>query len=198
MLNTTAQSWLKINAVKPVFLDRDGVINLNRSDYVKSLEEWVPLHGAIEAIARLSKAGYPVIVITNQSAIARKYCLVSDVERIHRHLEYLVSRAGGLISGIYYCPHHPEDGCGCRKPRTGMVDAARIELDLAAGGYIVGDADSDMELGRRAGLKTILVRTGRGNDQLKKIKSKDIPQPWKVTEDISSAAQTIIEDSEDN
>lgn len=185
-------------AAEPVYIDRDGVINKNRSDYVKSLEEWVPIHGAVDAITTLSNAGHPVIVITNQSAIARRYCRVSDVEKIHQHLRSLVRKAGGIISGIYYCPHHPDDGCNCRKPSTGMVDSARSELDLPYGGYIVGDADSDMELGRRAGLKTVLVLTGRGRDQFERIKSKDLPVPWKVTENISSAVHIILEDSADD
>lgn len=182
-------------AAKPVYIDRDGVINKNRSDYVKSLEEWIPLPGAVDAITDLSNAGHPVIVITNQSAIARKYCRISDVEEIHRHLISIVRKAGGMITGIYYCPHHPDDGCDCRKPRTGMVDSARSELDLPDGGYIVGDANSDMELGRRTGLKTVLVLTGRGRDQLKRIVSEDLPEPWKVTENISSAVKLILENS---
>lgn len=177
---------------EPVFLDRDGVINRNRVDYVRSLEQWIPIHGSIEAIARLSNAGHPVIVLTNQSAIARNYCRVSDVERIHRHLIHLVSAAGGSISGIYYCPHLPDEGCDCRKPRTGMVESAREELNLPDGGYIIGDADSDMELGRRAGLKTILVLTGRGKDQIRKIELEDFTRPWKIAEDISSAVEMIL------
>ena len=181
--------------LKPVFLDRDGVINLNRADYIRSLREWIPIPGAIEAIVRLSNAGHPVIVLTNQSAIARNYCSVSDVEGIHLHLLHLVSKAGGLISGIYYCPHHPDDGCECRKPRTGMIESARNALNLPDGGYIVGDADSDMELGRRSGLKTVLVLTGRGKDQLRMMNSDDYPRPWKVTENITSAVDLILEDT---
>jgi len=178
----------------PVYLDRDGVINRNRHDYVRKLDQWIPIDGAIEAITRLSKAGHPVVVITNQSAVARQYCIESDIEEIYRHLKNLVNSSGGLISAIRFCPHHPDDNCGCRKPRTGMIDSARMELDLPEGGYIVGDADSDMELGRRAGLKTILVMTGRGRDQLEKIQSENLPRPWRVTDDISSAVQIILQD----
>ncbi len=184
--------------LKPVYLDRDGVINLNRADYIRSLEEWIPIPGAIEAIVRLSNAGHPVIVLTNQSAIARNYCRVSDVEGIHKHLLHLACKAGGFISGIYYCPHHPDDGCECRKPRTGMIESARSELNLPDGGYIVGDADSDMELGRRTGLKTVLVLTGRGKDQLRTIDSDDCIRPWKVTENITSAVDIILEDTANN
>lgn len=179
----------------PVFLDRDGVINRDSIDYIRSLDQWIPIPGAVEAIARLSNAGHPVIIVSNQSAIARRYCSVSDVEEIHRHLIQQVSIAGGLISGIYYCPHHPDDECECRKPRTGMVESARRELELPDGGYIVGDADSDMELGRRTGLKTVLVLTGRGKDQISKIKSEVFIRPWKITEDISSAVEIILKDT---
>jgi len=180
---------------EPVYIDRDGVINKNRTDYVKSLKEWVPLPGAIKAIGMLSNAGHPVIVITNQSAIGRNLCGVSDVERIHRNLMLLVSKNGGKISGIYYCPHHPDENCDCRKPRTGMVDSAKRELNLPDGGYIIGDADSDMELGRRAGLKTILVLTGRGKGQMEKIQTEHLPEPWKIVENIYLAVETILRDS---
>ncbi len=180
---------------EPVFLDRDGVINTNRVDYIRSLGQWIPIPPAIEAIAILSNAGHPVIVLTNQSAIARNYCRDTDVEEIHLHLQDLVIKAGGLISGIYYCPHHPDEECKCRKPRTGLVERARMELDLPYGGYMVGDAESDMELGRRAGLKTVLVLTGRGEDQLRKIDSEGCIRPWKVTDNIFSAADIILEDS---
>lgn len=179
----------------PVFLDRDGVINRNCADYVRSLKDWIPLPGSIEAIAKLSIAGHPVIVVTNQSAISRKYCLESDVMEIHQHLIQLVDNAGGRIAGLYYCPHHPDDECDCRKPRTGMLDMARKELNLPPGGYLVGDASSDMEMGIRAGLKTILVLTGRGLNQLELIEKENQPSPWRVTEDLASAALIILEDS---
>ncbi len=180
---------------EPVYIDRDGVINKNRTDYVKSLKEWVPLPRAIEAITMLGNAGHPVIVITNQSAIGRNICSVSNVEEIHRKLIRLVRGNGGEISGIYYCPHHPDENCDCRKPHTGMVDSAKRELKLPDGGYIIGDADSDMELGRRAGLKTILVLTGRGKSQMEKIRTEHLPEPWRIEDNIFSAVETILEDS---
>ncbi|MCK4504187.1 MAG: HAD-IIIA family hydrolase [Candidatus Aegiribacteria sp.] len=184
-----------MNRAMPVFLDRDGVINRNLADYVRSLNDWIPLPGSIAAIANLSNAGHPVIVVTNQSAISRKYCLESDVIEIHQHLIKLVDKAGGKIDGLYYCPHHPDDACDCRKPKTGMLDTARKELNLPHGGYLVGDASSDMEMGRKAGLKTILVLTGRGLNQLELINMENHPAPWRVTEDLASAALIILEDS---
>lgn len=179
----------------PVFLDRDGVINRNRDDYVKSVEEWVPLPGAISSIVRLSRAGHAVVVVTNQSSIAREFCSEEDVREVNRYMTGLVEDKGGTIAGVYYCPHHPESGCSCRKPETGMVDAARDELGLPPGGYIVGDAYSDMELGRRAGLRTILVLTGRGREQLTAIRSRNCPLPWRVAKDLTAAVEIILRDS---
>ncbi len=179
----------------PVFLDRDGVINRDSADYVRSLKDWIPLPGSIEAIANLSNAGHPVIVVTNESAISRKYCHESDVREIHQYMIQLVDKAGGKIDGIYHCPHHPDDECDCRKPKTGMLDTARKELNLPHSGYLVGDASSDMEMGRRAGLKTILVLTGRGTKQLELIEMENHPLPWRVTEDLASAVLIILEDS---
>lgn len=176
---------------EPVFLDRDGVINRNRDDYVRSLGDWDPIPGSIEAIVRLSSSGHPVIVVTNQSAIARNYCSEDTVLDIHRHLEEMVEEAGGSILGVYYCPHHPDDSCECRKPAIGMVNAARSDLGLPPGGYIVGDALSDMELGRRAGLRTILVLTGRGEDQLRRMAARGLEMPWRVAADLAEAADII-------
>ncbi len=176
----------------PVFIDRDGVINENRSDYVKSLDEWVPIQGSIEAIAELSKAGFPIVVVTNQSAVARCFCTPDDVDEIHNRLNELVEGEGGSIAYITYCPHHPDDRCSCRKPKTGMVDMARADLHLPKGGYMIGDATSDMELGMNAGLKTLLVLTGRGAVQLKIMKEENSSSPWKIVPNLREAADVII------
>ncbi len=176
----------------PVFLDRDGVINQNRSGYVRTLSDWVPLPGSLEAVARLSAAGHPVVVVTNQSAIARGYTTTEEVERVHDRLRSMVCDLGGEVSATYYCPHHPDDGCDCRKPRTGMVARARLELGLPQAGYLVGDADSDMELGRRVGLRTILVRSGRGLAQLRLMRAECRRMPDLVVDDLSEAARRIL------
>lgn len=179
----------------PVFLDRDGVINMNRVDYVKAVDEWVPLPGAISSVVRLSRAGHPVVVVTNQSSIGRDLCSEAEVRAVNRYMISLVEEAGGTVAGVYYCPHHPESGCSCRKPETGMVDTARKELALPPGGYMVGDADSDMELGRRTGLRTILVLTGRGREQLRALRSRDSSPPWRVAFDLPAAVDIILRES---
>ena len=151
--------------LEPVFLDRDGVINENVPDYVRSVDAWIPIPGSLEAAASLSMAGHPVVVVTNQSAVGRGLVEASTVEEINALMEERIKALGGRLSGVYYCPHRPDEGCACRKPATGLVDKSRLELGLPPGGWLVGDAGSDMELGRRAGLKTILVMTGRGIEQ---------------------------------
>jgi D-glycero-D-manno-heptose 1,7-bisphosphate phosphatase len=113
----------------PVYLDRDGVINANRPDYVRSPREWIPIPGALSAIAALHQAGHQIIVVTNQSGIARGYYTAEDVEGIHLVMRNALKAAGVDSIHILYCPHHPREKCSCRKPETGMIDRARIELD---------------------------------------------------------------------
>ncbi len=175
---------------EPVYLDRDGVLNENVPDYVTSLDRWVPIPGALEAAAVLSMAGHPVVVVTNQSAVGRGLMTASAVEEINSALSGRVAALGGRLAGVYHCPHRPEEGCLCRKPGTGMVDSARRDLDLPAGGWIVGDAASDMEMGRRAGLGCIMVLTGRGGRQLPLVRAEG----WRplVAEDMSQAAILIL------
>ena len=156
-----------IPGLSPVFLDRDGVVNRNMAGYVRTVADWVPIPGSIDSVARLSTAGHPVVVVSNQSAIARGLTSREEVERINSLMRSAVERAGGRLLDVYYCPHHPDEGCGCRKPSTGMIDRARREHGLPEScGFMVGDAMSDMQLARRAGLIAIMVRTGRGSDQL--------------------------------
>ena len=176
----------------PVYVDRDGVINENCDDYVRSLSQWIPVKGAFSSLAALSRAGHPIVVVTNQSAVARGYTTLANIEEIHVELLRLSAAAGGVIQGIYYCPHHPDDGCGCRKPETGMIDAARKEHDLPQGGWIIGDAATDMELGRRAGIETILVLTGRGAEQLQMIREKGSRMPDVIVENLGKATAYIL------
>lgn len=176
----------------PVFLDRDGVINENRSDYVRKPSQFKPVPGSLDAVRRLSEAGFPVVIVTNQSGIARGYYTRDVVLSIHSLAECALGMTGTTIAGIYFCPHHPDEMCGCRKPETGMVEAARKDHDLPPGGWIVGDADSDMELGRRSGLSTILVLTGRGAKQLEKLRAEGRPEPDHVVGSLADAADLIL------
>ncbi|MBX6343187.1 MAG: HAD family hydrolase, partial [Thermomicrobiaceae bacterium] len=134
-----------------IFLDRDGVINADRPDYVRSWEQLRILPGALEALRRLRLAGVPVFVVTNQSAVGRGLMDLAALEEIHRRLRRVVWRAGGEIRDIFYCPHRPEDGCSCRKPKAGLLLQAgqRYGLDLRRCA-LVGDARTDVQAARAA------------------------------------------------
>jgi len=153
--------------VRPaVFLDRDGVIIENRDDYVKTWAEARLLPGALEALARLSRSSYALVLFTNQSAIGRGIISLAEAQAINRRLIAEIQGHGGRIDGDYLCPHHPDDACTCRKPAPGMLLRAATELHLdLAHSYAIGDAVTDLQAARAAGVRGILVRTGRGRTQ---------------------------------
>jgi len=149
-----------------VFLDRDGVINENRDDYVKGWEEIRFLPGVFQALARLAATPFRIGLVTNQSAIGRGILTTEQVEEINRRLVEEIEAHGGRIDGVYYCPHRPDDGCDCRKPRPGLLLRAARELDLELDrSYLIGDAASDVEAAMAAGCRPILVLSGLGQRQ---------------------------------
>lgn len=152
---------------RAVFIDRDGVICRNRTDHVKSWEEFVFLPGAKEALVRLSGADFLIVVITNQAIINRGIVPAEVVEDIHRRMVQEVVTAGGRIDRVVYCPHRPDENCGCRKPQPGMLlqTAREMGVDLARS-WLIGDAWSDIAAARRAGCGRYLVLTGRGRREL--------------------------------
>jgi D,D-heptose 1,7-bisphosphate phosphatase len=180
-------------ASKAVFLDRDGTINEEVS-YLSSIEQLRIIPGAAEAIGLLNKHGFKVIVITNQSGVARNYFSEDTLNGINRHLKKELSKQGARIDGFYYCPHHPDFGCSCRKPNIGNIEKAaeEHELDLP-GSYMVGDTMRDMETGFNAELRTVLVLTGYGAEEREKY--KDSPrQPDHIARNLYAAAEWIIRD----
>lgn len=144
-----------------VFVDRDGVINEERRDYVTHWDAFRFLPGAIEAVVALARGGLDVLIVTNQSAINRGIVSYDDVERLHRRMLAALRRAGGRVRGVYVCPHTPDEGCACRKPKPGLLLQAAREhhLDLSRC-YLIGDKLSDMEAGQAAGCRCMLVLTG--------------------------------------
>jgi D-glycero-D-manno-heptose 1,7-bisphosphate phosphatase len=146
-----------------VIVDRDGVINEDSGEFIKSVAEWRPIRGSLGAIALLSKAGWRVAVVTNQSGLARGLFDEATLAAIHRHMDESVRAAGGLLAGVYYCPHLPDAGCDCRKPRPGMLRALERELGVSVrGAPFIGDRMSDIEAAEGVGARPILVRTGTG------------------------------------
>jgi D-glycero-D-manno-heptose 1,7-bisphosphate phosphatase len=178
-----------------VILDRDGVINEDSDAYIKSLAEWRPLPGSIDAIARLSRHGFTVAVATNQSGLGRGLFDLDALEAMHARLNELVEAQGGRIAGIFYCPHTPDDHCDCRKPNTGLIDAIERELGIAAAGaWLIGDSRGDLEAARRKGCRPLLVLSGKGERTLAQLRAepgehwRDLP----VYADLAAAAAALV------
>lgn len=146
-----------------LLVDRDGVINADSPEYIRGPAEWIPIPGSIEALARISRAGWLVGVCTNQSGLARGLLTTDDLRAIHDELKARVSALGGQIDGIFVCPHAPEADCACRKPRPGLLQQAADTLGFDLGATpLIGDSARDLEAARAAGARPILVRTGNG------------------------------------
>jgi histidinol-phosphate phosphatase family protein len=153
-----------------LFLDRDGVINEDREDYVTSWQEFKFIKGVRQALKKIKEAHITVLVITNQSIIRRGMVSEPELIAIHDRMRNGIVKAGGGIKKIYYCPHRPEDRCHCRKPRIGLLKQAAREFDLDLKECLfVGDSLKDLQAGKRAGCRSLLVLTGQGTGTLKKI-----------------------------
>ncbi len=178
--------------MKLLILDRDGVINEDRDDYVKSPQEWVPVPGSIEAIARMHREGWRVLVATNQSALGRGLFDTSTLNAIHLKMQKAVSAAGGRLDAIFFCPHTPEDHCECRKPRSGLFReiAARFGLDDLQGVPVVGDSLRDLQAAQPLGCALHLVRSGKGERTL--AADKPLPQGTLVHDDLSAFADWLL------
>ena len=175
-----------------VFLDRDGTLNID-SGYLKSPDDLTVLPGVGAALAKLKQAGARLIVVTNQSGVGRGYFTSKDLEAIHSKLRLLLAEDGVTLDGLYFCPHHPDDRCNCRKPARGMVDRALAELhvDLSRA-YVVGDSARDVELARQVGAKGLLVMTGpSGAEALADLTARDL-SPDHVADDLLQAVEWII------
>jgi D-glycero-D-manno-heptose 1,7-bisphosphate phosphatase len=175
--------------LKLLILDRDGVINEDSDAYIKSVQEWLPIAASIEAIAQLSKAGWTVAVATNQSGIARGYYDLATLDAMHERLRALVAEQGGEVGLIVYCPHGPDDGCDCRKPRPGMLKtiARHYQAELA-GVWFVGDSMGDLEAAVAVGAQPVLVKTGKGCRTL----AKALPQGTLIFENLAAVARELI------
>lgn len=176
-----------------IFLDRDGVINRDSPEYVKRWEEYEFLPGSLEAIAALSRAGYTLILITNQSIIGRGMVPPGVLEDMHQRMRREIEDAGGEIFDIFYCPHRPDEDCDCRKPEPGLIFQAkeRYGIDLPRT-VMIGDNVKDVACGRNAGCgATLLVRTGSGREAEKALAREQI-QPTAVADDLNAAAGLIL------
>jgi D-glycero-D-manno-heptose 1,7-bisphosphate phosphatase len=175
--------------MKLVILDRDGTINHDSDSYVKSPEEWGAIEGSLEAIARLTQAGYRVVVATNQSGIARGLFDTTTLVAIHDKLQKAVAQYGGRIDAFFFCPHAADSECDCRKPKPGMLLEIARRFNVALSDvYMVGDAQRDLEAAAAAGAKPVLVLTGKG----RKTKSDGrMPPGTEVFPDLAAFARRL-------
>ncbi|HEY3645416.1 MAG TPA: D-glycero-beta-D-manno-heptose 1,7-bisphosphate 7-phosphatase [Gammaproteobacteria bacterium] len=174
-----------------VILDRDGVINQESEAFIKTPEEWIPLPGSIEAIARIYKSGYTVVVASNQSGIARHLLSLDTLAAIHGRMKREVEAAGGKIDSIFFCPHGPKEGCDCRKPKPGLLKqiAERYQVRLK-GLPMIGDSERDLQAARAVGGRPMLVKTGNGLKTLEE--DHDVEE---VYDDLGSAIAQLLREN---
>ena len=159
---------------KLVILDRDGVINYDSDEYVKSVDEWIPLPNSIQALAKLTKAGYKIAVATNQSGISRGYFSENTLTDMHKKMKDLATAAGAKFDYIAHCPHGPDDNCDCRKPLPGLIEQIEHALNVSAKDcFMVGDSLRDLQAGQAKGMKAALVLTGKGQRTFTKAEGLD-------------------------
>ena len=148
--------------IKLIILDRDGTINEDRDDFVKSPDEWVPLPGALDAIARLNHAGWHTVIATNQSGLARGTFDMTTLNAMHTKMNQLLAKQGGRIDAVFFCPHAPEDACLCRKPLPGLFEQIGMRFGVDLDDVpVVGDSLRDLQAGVAVGCQPHLVRTGK-------------------------------------
>jgi D-glycero-D-manno-heptose 1,7-bisphosphate phosphatase len=181
--------------MKLIILDRDGTINEDRDDFIKSADEWVPLSGALEAIARLNHAGWHVVVASNQSGLGRGLFDVAALNAMHSKMHKLLAAQGGKIDGVFYCPHVPDDHCLCRKPLPGLFEQIidRYGIDTALHTvHTVGDSLRDMLAGVAVGCAPHLVCTGKGARYQGEPLSIEFPQATQVHADLAAFAEHLL------
>jgi len=179
--------------MKLIVLDRDGVINHDSDEYIKSKEEWLPIDGSLEAIAKLNHSGYTVVVASNQSGLARGYFDIEALSSMHRKMDEMLEKIGGRVDAVFYCPHGPDDGCACRKPRPGMLleIGQRFNVSLKDVTFI-GDSISDIKAASNANAKAMLVRTGKGV-KAEKILQAECKSEIPIYDDLSAAVTAILQ-----
>lgn len=176
--------------MKAIVLDRDGVINKDSDAFIKTPDEWIPIPGSLEAMARLSKAGYKIFIATNQSGVARGFYTLETLQAIHNKMLSLLQQAGGAVEKIAFCPHGPKDGCACRKPKTGMLEELIPDVSMRKDIPMVGDAARDIRAGIAAGMPAFLVLTGKGKETLQG--QPDILPPERIFTDLAALTDRLL------
>lgn len=180
--------------MKLVILDRDGTINEGRSDFVSSPEEWVPLPGALEAIARLNHAGFHVVIVSNQPGLGRGLFDVSTLNAMHAKMHKALAAVGGRVDVIFYCPHGPEEQCNCRMPAPGLFEQISDRYGMSLAGVpVVGDRLRDLQAGAALGCEPHLVLTGAYSSGVADPLPPDFPAGTRVHDDLGACAAFLVE-----
>jgi len=179
--------------MKLIILDRDGVINYDSDAYIKSAEEWIPIEGSLEAIARLNHGGYTVVIASNQSGLARGYFDIDVLSSMHKKMDDLLSKIGGRVDAVFYCPHAPDDACACRKPKPGMLLEIGQRFNVPLKDVVfIGDSVADIKAASNANAKAMLVRTGKGL-KAEKIIQVECKASVPVFDDLAAAVSAILQ-----
>ncbi len=183
--------------MKLIILDRDGVINKESELYIKAPDEWFPIPGSLNAIARLTAAGFNIVIATNQAGVGRKIFTLENLQQIHQTMIDAVAKAGGKIHQVYFCPHHPDDRCNCRKPKPGMFEqiAQDFNLDVTQLGVpFIGDSLRDIELGLATGCNMFLVTNpdSYGSETLTQLTATQ-KQQITIVPDLAAAVDRLLE-----
>lgn len=193
MMNAkNAKSGMGSEHMKLIILDRDGVINRDSDSFIKTPDEWLPLPGSLEAIARLNQAGYRVVVSTNQSGVGRGLFAMATLNAIHQKMHTSAQQVGANIDAVFFCPHTQDDNCDCRKPKSGMLleIAKRFEINLRHENVVVvGDSLRDLQAGFVVGCRPYLVLTGKGQDTMSK---GGLPPGTKVYADLAEVVDMLL------
>ena len=174
-----------------VVLDRDGVINFDSDDYIKSADEWRPIPGSLDAIARLVDAGLDVVVVSNQSGLGRGLFDQGALDAINEKMRARIAAAGGRLAGVYYCPHAPDVGCSCRKPEPGLLNRVARDLGITTftGVPIIGDKVSDLALAHAVGGRAILVLSGKGVSTAATLEDDDV----EIYDDLAAVVDALLD-----
>lgn len=182
--------------MKLIILDRDGVINEDSDDYIKTVDEWQPIAGSLQAMGRLFQAGYTLVVVTNQSGIARGFYDIEMLHAMHSKMDIMLEQYGGHVDSIFFCPHVQKDNCDCRKPKDGMFQdiIKRYQCDLK-NVLAIGDSLRDLQAAQSAGAEAVLVRTGKGEKTIANMKASEL-EGVAIYNDLAAVADAILMESD--
>jgi D-glycero-D-manno-heptose 1,7-bisphosphate phosphatase len=190
MVQLASEAVSPTRAIKLIVLDRDGVINHDSAQFIKSPDEWRPIPGSLEAIARLNHAGYRVVVATNQSGIGRGLFDMATLNAIHEKMHRALALVGGRIDALYYCPHTADAQCECRKPNTGMLKEIGVRYGVDMSGVpCIGDSVRDLVAADAVGGQPMLVLTGKGEQTLR---AGNFPKNTVIFPDLAFAASALL------